>query len=142
MSEKKVVSIRLAEEQVEYLKRTARRLGWTTSQTAAMLVDEGIRRERFPEIEIRPTAAGRTAYIRGTRLPVWMMADRVWRGETPEEIAESLRTPVSGILAALAYAEVFRDEIQECIALDDEIGANLQDYLPRAEIVTVDASPA
>ncbi len=126
MTQKKVVSIRLAEEQVEYLERTARRLGRTTSQTAAMLIEDGMRRERHPMIEQRETAGGRIAYIKGTRLPVWMMAERVWDGETPEEIAEGLEVPVSQIRAAVGYAEAFRDEIEEMLVRDAEAGERIK----------------
>ena len=73
----------------------ARRLGRAPSQTAAMLVDEGLRRDRFPLVEMRDTAAGRVAYIKGHRLPVWMMAERMWGGETPEQVAEDLGVPAS-----------------------------------------------
>ncbi len=130
MAEKKVVSIRLAEEQVEYLYRTARRLGRTPSQTAALLIEDAQRRERFPEIEMRDTAAGRTAYIRRTRLPVWMMAWRMWRGSTPEEqyelVGRDAGATLEGMRAALAYAEEYRDEIERDIEDDRLAGERLK----------------
>lgn len=132
MAQKKVVSIRLAEEQVEYLYRTARRLGRTPSQTAALLIEDAQRRERYPEIEMRDTLAGRIAYIRRTRLPVWMMADRMWRGMTPEEVAENLGPEVVNMeqmRSALAYAEEFRDEIEQDIE-DDQLADERLKELP------------
>jgi uncharacterized protein (DUF433 family) len=137
MAGKKVVSLRLGEEQVEYLKRTARRLGRTPSQTAALLIEDAHRRERFPQIEVRDTAAGRIAYIRGTRLPVWMMAQRMWAGETPEElhdlIGRNAGATLDGMRAALAYAETYRDEIdailEEVAAFDADPGRFVPGYV-------------
>ncbi|MCK9487286.1 MAG: transcriptional regulator [Dehalococcoidia bacterium] len=130
MAEKKVVSIRLAEDQVEYLYRTARRLGRTPSQTAALLIEDAHRRERYPEIEMRDTAAGRKAYIRRTRLPVWMMAKWMWAGTSAEELHESIGHDAGGTLegmrAALAYAEEYRDEIEQDIEADRLAGERLK----------------
>lgn len=130
MAEKKVVSIRLSEEQVEYLHRTARRLGRTPSQTAAMLIEDAQRRERYPEIEMRDTVAGRIAYIRRTRLPVWMMAKWIWAGTTAEELHESIGqdagATLEGMRSALAYAEEYRVEIEQDIEDDRLAGERLK----------------
>jgi predicted transcriptional regulator len=67
----KVVSMRLKDEQVERLNRFARRVGKRPSELAAQLLEEALRREEFPGIDIRETAAGREAFVGGTRLKVW-----------------------------------------------------------------------
>lgn len=73
MAETMVVSLRLPAESGKSLKRLARRLDRSTAETAARLVDEGLRRSEFALIEFRDTPAGRQAHIQGTRLPVWQV---------------------------------------------------------------------
>jgi uncharacterized protein (DUF433 family) len=142
MARKKVVSIRLSDEEAAYLARTARRLGRTPSATAAMLVDEGLRRERFPQIEMRDTAAGRIAYLKGHRLPVWMMVSRMRAGKTPEQVAEDLEVPESLMHEALAYGEVFREEIDTLIDESKRFWEDPEKHLRELGIQPPDAPPA
>jgi uncharacterized protein (DUF433 family) len=128
---KKAVTIRLDEEQARDLERTAKRLGRSPSEAAAMLVDEGLRRERFPLIELRETVGGRRdPYIKGRRLPVSIVAYRMWHGETPEEVAADLRAPVDAMRQALAYAEAFRPEIERIFAEEEEFWKQPEKYIP------------
>lgn len=129
MVEKKVVSIRLAEEQAKYLAYTARRMGRTPSQVAAMFVDEALRMEQFPLIEFKDLGSGRTAFIRGTRLKVWMMVSFFREGVTPEEEAEALGVPVEWMYTARDYGDAYPDEIDAAIA-DDEAAGELIRKLP------------
>jgi uncharacterized protein (DUF433 family) len=131
MARKKVVSIRLAEEQAQYLARLSRRLGRTPSQTAAMLVDEGLRRERFPLIEMRETAAGRTAYIKRSRFAVHLVRYLVEEaGERPEELAADRGLPLQGVLAALDYARAFPEEIEAADRWEADFEENPEKFIP------------
>jgi uncharacterized protein (DUF433 family) len=138
----KVVSMRLKEPQAERLARLAKRMRRSVSETAAMLVDEALRREDFPFIEIRDTAAGRQAYLKGRRLAVWHIADLAQgSGKSSAELADYLSVSEEQIEAALRYAEAFEDEIQAAIEDNDIDPEELQRLLPGLKIVTVDASP-
>ncbi|WP_287710722.1 hypothetical protein [Microcystis sp. M125S2] len=51
-----VVSARLPDHTAERLKRLARRLGKTPSETSAILIEESLRESEFPYIEFRHSA--------------------------------------------------------------------------------------
>src|SRR5215475_2895545 len=68
-----VVSLRLPEPQAARLRKYARRLGRTPSETGRILLDEALRQIEFPLIEFRDSASGRQAYIKGRRSTVWMV---------------------------------------------------------------------
>ena len=137
----KVVSMRLKEPQAERLARLAKRMRRSVSETAALLVDEALRREDFPFIEFRDTAVGRQAFLKGRRLKVWHIADLAQgSGKNSAEIADYLDVPQVQIEAALRYAEAFPDEIQQAIDENNIDPEELKRLLPGLQIFTVDAS--
>src|SRR5436305_9365014 len=58
-----VVSLRLKDLQYERLQHLALQLDRTPSETAVVLLEEGLRMREFPCIEFRDTAAGREAFL-------------------------------------------------------------------------------
>src|SRR5213594_1668744 len=72
-----VVSLRVSEQQAKRLQRKARQLGRTPSETGAILLDEGLRRDEFAFIDFRDSPVGRQAYIQGSRLAVWQVVSLV-----------------------------------------------------------------
>jgi hypothetical protein len=58
----KVVSLRLRDDQVERLQRTARYLGRSPTETAALLLEESLREREFAGIEFRDSPVGRQAF--------------------------------------------------------------------------------
>lgn len=113
-----VLSLRLPPDRAESLKRLARRFDRSTAETAARLLDEGLRREDFAMIEFRDSPVGRQAYIEGTRVAVWQVVT-LMRGyeEDLQKTAKHLTWPDSKVRAALNYAAAFPEEIQS--AIDD-----------------------
>src|SRR5271165_3931787 len=109
-----VVSMRLPAESGNRLKRMASRHGWTPSDASARLVEEGLRRSEFAFIDFRDSAAGRQACIQGSTLAVWevMLLVRSYQGNVPA-VAKHLRWPEAKVEAAVNYAEVFPEEIEE-----------------------------
>ena len=75
-------------------------------------MEEGLRRRNFPQIDLRDTAAGRVAYLKGTRLPVYWIVERVRKGAITETIARDSDVSPGQVSAALAYAEAFPSEIE------------------------------
>jgi hypothetical protein len=71
----KVVSLRFKDAQIARLARLTRRLSRTPSETGALLVDEGLRRSEFGMIDFRDSSAGRQAYVQGSMLTVWEVAE-------------------------------------------------------------------
>jgi hypothetical protein len=135
-----VLSMRLREEQMDRLRRTARQSGRTPSETAAVLVEEGMRRNDFAFIDFRDSPAGRQAYIQGTSLAVWevvMVAQSC--GMSAERTAELIRWPLARTRAALNYATAFPDEINLAIQDNDAMSFEaLSRMLPQAEEFVVE----
>jgi uncharacterized protein (DUF433 family) len=130
-----VVSMRLQDDQMERLRRLARRLGRTPSETSALLVEEALRRSEFAFLDFRDSPAGRQAYIQGTRVAVWQVVQVAWSyGMDPARAAEHLRWPVVRVQAALSYAAVYPEEIEAAIRDNDALGfEELSRLLPQAE---------
>ncbi len=74
-------------------------------------------------IEFRDTPIGRQAFIAGTRLGIWQLADavRAFEGQ-PGAIADAFGLAQHEVGVALAYARAFPDEIQA--AIDDSVALN------------------
>jgi hypothetical protein len=135
----KVLSLRLRRDRAASLKRLARRLDRSVADTAARLIDEGLRRAEFSLIEFRDTPLGRQAYVEGTRLAVWQVVRlfRVFR-EDIKATAAHLQWPEGKVRAALNYAEQFADEIEEVLSDTESFGSSeLSRLLPSLEVVEV-----
>jgi hypothetical protein len=108
----KPISLRVPEEVKVDLERIARRFGTSPATLGADYVTQGVRTTAHPSIEFRQTSAGRMAYVRGVRLPVWLAVETVedCRGDA-EKAARLLRLPPLLLKAALGYAKAFPDDI-------------------------------
>lgn len=111
-----VVSLRLPDDQAKRLKRQARRLGRTPSETGRLLIEEALRQIEFAHIEFRDSAAGRQAWIKGRRVPVWMVVT-IAQGyrNSVKKTARHLQMPEELVQAALHYAAAFPEEIRDAI---------------------------
>jgi uncharacterized protein (DUF433 family) len=110
------MTLRLPREVAQGVERLAHRFGHRPAQLGARLVEEGLRRRDYPQIDLRETAAGRVAYVAGTRFAVYWVAQLTRDGMTAEEFAKQYELPLERIRAALAYAAAFRAEIEGDIA--------------------------
>jgi uncharacterized protein (DUF433 family) len=137
----RVVSLRLRDEQFERLRRAARQLSRTPSETAALLLEESLREREFAFIEFRDTRAGREAFLKGTRLKVWQVA-MVARGceDDLARVTELLGKPVVQIQAALTYAAAYPDEMAVALADNDASEAELRRLIPNLRVFAIDAS--
>ncbi|MBI2865633.1 MAG: transcriptional regulator [Chloroflexi bacterium] len=131
----KVVSFRLKDEEMEALRRAARRLGRTPSETASILVGEALRQQDFAFVEFRDSPVGRQAYLQGTRLAVWQIAAiaRDYDGDV-NLTAAHLSVPVIQVKAALNYADAFPEEIEAAIEDNDVTVAQLRRLIPNLEV--------
>jgi uncharacterized protein (DUF433 family) len=112
----------------------ANRHGWTPSDASARLVEEGLRRSEFAFLDFRDSPAGRQAYIQGSTLAVWevILLLRSYKGNIAA-VAKHLRWPAAKVRAAVNYAEVFADEIDEATAENDSADfETLKRMLPQA----------
>jgi len=135
MAKTKVVSMRMEANQEHRLEQMARRLSRSPSETGAMLVEEGLRRSEFAFIDFRDTAAGRQAFLQGTRLSVWMVVKlaRLYRHDVKRTAAHLERSALQ-IQAALNYAKAFPEEIEAAIEETQSCFAKLSNLLPQAEL--------
>jgi hypothetical protein len=134
------ISMRLSAKSGEKLKRMANQHGWTTSDTSARLVEEGLRRSDFAFIDFRDSPSGRQAYIQGSSLAVWeiMLIARDYRQDSAR-VAKHLRWPETKVQAAFNYGKAFREEVDATIAENDATDFEaLSRMLPQAEEFVAD----
>ena len=107
-------SLRLETGALGRLERLARRRGLPPATIGAAYVDEGTRTDLHPSVEFRSTPAGRTAYVRGTRLQVWMALDAIRDFGGVEKAARALRIPALLLAGAQNYGQEFPEEMAAC----------------------------
>lgn len=111
MSETAVMTLRMPKGVKRDVERLAARFGHKPAQLGVRLIEEGLRRRDFPQVELRETAAGRVAYLAGTRLAVYWVAGIVPAKMTPEAFAREYDLTADRVRAALAYARAFPREM-------------------------------
>ena len=112
MNKTSIMTLRVPVAVRRALERSASQLGYKPAQLGARLVEEGLRRRQFPQIDLRETAGGRVAYLKGTRLAVYWVVQQIRHEQSAEAVARDLDITVAQVSAALAYAEAFRAEIE------------------------------
>lgn len=140
MAKTSVVSTRLAPEQERRLAKKAKELGRTPSETGALLIEEGLRRDEFAFIDFRNSPVGRQAYIQGSTLAVWEVVwiSRRYKGDSSKTAGHLERSPLK-VQAALNYARAFAHEVDAAIA--DQENADfetLSRMVPQAEEFVVE----
>jgi len=134
-----VVSLRLQEEQLDALRRVARCMGRTTSEAAAMLLEEALRQQRFAFVQFRDSPAGRQAYIQGTRVAVWQVVWLVRECQGDEQrVARHLGLPLIQVKAALNYADAFAEEIEAAIEHNAIDAETIRRLVPALEVLAID----
>jgi len=122
----KPISLRVPEHVKRELDQIARRFGTSPATLGADYLTQGVRATKHPSIEFRQTPAGRMAYVRGVRLPVWLAVETIEDcGGDAEKAARSLRLPLLLLKSALVYAKEFPEEI----SADREMGRRPLDDL-------------
>ena len=134
-----VVSTRLPDRTAERLKRFARQLGKTPSETSAILIEESLRESEFPYIEFRHSPLGRQPYLKNSRLAVWEVIQIAQSyGLDEEKTAVHFHRPLEWVRSALLYAEAYHLEVQTAIADAQTINeTTLKRLLPQLETITL-----
>lgn len=138
-----VVSLRLKDNQMERLRKVARRMGRTPAEVSGLLLEEGLREVEFASIEFRDSSVGRQAYIKGSSLAVWevVMIAQDYDLDAART-AGHLDWPDFKVQAALNYAAAFPAEINDAIADNDAYDfETLRRLLPQAEEFVVPEEP-
>ncbi len=134
----KPISLRVDPKIKTQLEDIARRFGTSPATLGAGYVTEGVRTTIHPSIEFRQTPAGRMAYVRGLRLPVWLVQETVedYGGEA-EKAAKLLRVPLLLLKAALLYARAFPQEINAARAAGHRPLDDLDQLVPNHSFLKV-----
>lgn len=134
-----VVSTRLPDHTAERLKRLARRLGKTPSETGAILIEESLRESEFPYIEFRHSPLGRQPYLKNSSLALWEVIQIAQSyGLDEEKTAAHFHRPLEWIRSALLYAEAYQSEVQKAITEAQTLNeTTLKRLLPQLETITV-----
>jgi hypothetical protein len=110
-----VVAFHVEEAGLERLRRAARDLGLSADEAATLLAEERLRQREFPGLEFRDTPVGRHAFLGGTRLGVWQVAEVAIAYEGAADAvaaaAEHLAVAPAMITLALAYERAYPDEV-------------------------------
>lgn len=110
------VGVRMAATTSRILKEVSAGQGRTPSDLLAEYAEEIVRKHQFCHIEFRSTAAGRMAYVEGTRTAVWLVVDILRQHKNNiKKTAKLHGWPETKLRAALNYAKAFPEEIEPLI---------------------------
>ena len=111
------IFVELPANQAEALDQVAASSHRTPGATAALLVDEALRHERFPQVEFRNSVVGRQAYVVGSNLAVWevVMIAECYAMDS-DLTASHLAWAPSRVSGILAYAGAFPEEVRVALA--------------------------
>lgn len=131
------LSLRITRQEKDQLDNMARLSGTNPGALASTFIREGVRRAKFPAIDFRDGRPGRVAYLSGSRWPVWLIVQLVEEcGKDIVKAAQQMRKPPALVQMAMAYARSYRDEIQACLDLQEQItGETVEERLPGVEIL-------
>ena len=132
-----VLSVRLADEAAEEVKRIARRERRSASEVTGRAVEEWLRMERFPLIEFRSLSGDRQACLKG-RLPVWqvLLVGKA-HGMDVDKTAEHLQLNVEQVRSAFDYYGAFPEEIDGLLEDNRQGPERLKRFFPSLDVFTV-----
>lgn len=137
MTKAATISVRLTPFDKVRLDADARVKGIPSGRAAAAYISEGVRRSQFPAVELLNGAPERVVYLAGSRWPIWLIVElvRELQGDV-EAAAAQMQKPAALVKMALAYADAYPEEIQECLALHERRDfSGLKEFLPELELV-------
>ena len=110
------ISIRLSRATDQLVTAEARRTRRSRSAVVQAFTEETARSRRFPGIGFRGDDAGRRAWVIGSGLDVWEIAQMLEDFGSIESLLRESRLTERQARIAAAYREAFPDEIDEAVA--------------------------
>jgi hypothetical protein len=138
----KTVSLRPPEETAGRLEAIAQELGLSVSEVRAMMVEEWLRQDEFPEIEFRTFNRERLACLKGL-IRIWkiIMVAEDYEFDI-EKTAYHFQFPPHRIEAAFNYYRTYPEETNRIIAENRAVTfEDLKRMLPHIERFTVEREP-
>jgi uncharacterized protein (DUF433 family) len=129
-------SFRFPEATLERLDARAKQIRETRTALAERYVDEGLRMDEHPGIAFADGPAGRRAVLAGSGLDVWEVIETLRQNRNSlEATARYLELPVATLRPAVSYYAAFPDEINDRIALNEEVAQAAQEAWRREQAV-------
>jgi len=110
------ISIRLSRATDQLVAAEARRTRRSKSAVVSAFTEETARTRRFPGIGFRGDDAARRAWVIGSGLDVWEIAQMVEDFGSMERLLAETHLTERQIRLALAYRDAYPDEIGDAIA--------------------------
>lgn len=127
-------SVRLEEATEKVVEAEARRTRRSKSAVVEAFTEEAARARRFPGIAFRGDDAGRRAWVVGSGLDVWEIAQMLEEfGSTTKLVAETQLTPAQVRLANV-YCEAHPLEVADAIADNRRTLDELRTLYPFIEV--------
>lgn len=121
-------SFRFPEDTLERLDARAKQIRETRTALAERYLDEGLRMDEHPGIAFADGPAGRRAVLAGSGLDVWeVIATLRQNRNSLDATARYLERPVGTLRPAVGYYAAFPDEIDDRIALNEEVAQAAQE---------------
>ncbi len=132
--------VTISEPTFRLLQQKARQRAETPDQVADELLHQQLT-SKHPYIEVVSKPSGQQAMIKGTRVPVSIVAGYLRTGETPESLAQEIlpHLTLAQIYDALSYFHDHRYEIEQEISQNSEEWgrAYLRDQLSEADYLQI-----
>jgi len=111
-----MTTINVTPEAYEIIARWAEETHRSLDEIASQIITTHAAMTEHPYIERRDDVLGGKPTIKGTRLPVWQIAERLKLGDSPDELLNAyLHLPAAAIYDAISYYYDHREEIEQQI---------------------------
>jgi hypothetical protein len=130
MNKSGTLSVKLSPEERKDLNELSRCKRTPPTTLGAQFIAEGIRAARFPGIEFRNTALGRMAYLKNSRLAIWLLRELVRQAGSVKKVAALIGRSAVQLEGALHYAKAFPEELEAAARLNKRPPAALNETLP------------
>ena len=130
MNKSVALSVKLTPEERKDLNDLGRCKGTPPTALGAQFIAEGIRTARFPGIEFRNTPLGRMAYLKNSRLAVWLLRELVRQVGSVKKVAALIGRSAVQLEGALRYAKAFPEELKVAARLNRRSPSALNETLP------------
>jgi hypothetical protein len=127
-------SVRFSPSTESLVEEEARRLRRSKSAIVEAFTEEAARTRRFPGISFRGEDARRRAWVVGSALDVWEIAQMAEDFGSLERLLAETHLSERQVRLALAYREEFPEEIDELVAENRRPAAELHSLYPFIEV--------
>jgi hypothetical protein len=130
------VSVRFTHATERLVEDEARRTARSRSAVVEAFTEEAARARRFPGIAFRGEDARRRAWVIGSGLDIWEIAQMLEEFGSAERLAEESQLDRRQLQLAQAYRAEFPDEIAAAVAENRRPVEELQSLYPFVELAS------